>query len=210
MENKSFCPAIRRAAKELLHGRSLHAALRYKKDFLLKPAFASAYNAALLYYRAGRYPSAYLWARRAEAQGCGEEKTEALILGLFALQAAGSPRLGPEAKKIQAVTDRWYAMDKFVLTFLSGDRESARAQIPSLLDTWYLSAPELAMVMSCLLAQGDIQAADDALHRHLVQLYDSPYKQHSRAEARKMKRARFSKRYRKKLIETYRYDNPLL
>ena len=210
MKNKSFCLAIRRAAKELLHGRSLHAALRYKKDFLRKPAFVPAYNAALLYYQAGRYPSAYLWARRAEAQGCREQKTEALILGLFALQAAGSPRFRQEVKKIQAVTDRWYASDKFVLTFLSGDREAARTQIASLLDTWYLSVPELAMLMSCLLAQGDIQAADEALHRHLVQLHDSPYKQHSRAEARKMKRVRFSKRYRKKLIETYRYRDALL
>lgn len=210
MENKSFCPAIRQTAKELLHGRSLHAAMFFKRLFLKKPAFVPAYNAALLDYQAGRYPSAYLWARRAEAQGCGEEKTEALILGLFALQAAGSPRLGPEAKKIQAFTDRWYAMDKFVLTLLSGDRESARAQIPSLLDTWYLSVPELAMVMSCLLAQGNTLAADDALHRHLALLHESPYKQYARAEARKMIRARISKRYRKKLIEAYRYQHPLI
>ncbi len=210
MENKSFCPAIRRAAKELLHGRSLHAALRYKKDFLLKPSFAPAYNAALLYYQAGRYPSACLWARRAETQGCGEEKTEALILGLFALQAAGSPRLGQEVKKIQAVTDPWYAVDKFVLTFLSGDREAARAQIPYLLDTWYLNVPELAMVMSCLLAQGNTRAADEALHGHLALLHESPYKQYARAEARKMIRARISKRYREKLIKAYRYGHPLI
>lgn len=206
MENKRFCPDI----KELLRGKDLHAAMCCKRLFLLKPAFAPAYNAALLYYRAGRSPSAYLWARRAEAQGCGEEKTEALILALFALQAAGSPRFRQEVKKIQTVTDRWYASDKFVLTFLSGDREAARAQIASLLDTCYLSVPEFAMVMSCLLVHGNTQAADEALHRHLVQLHDSPYKQHSRAEARKMKKARFSKRYRKKLIETYRYSHPLI
>ena len=135
---------------------------------------------------------------------------EALILGLFALQAAGSPRLGQEVKKIQAVTDPWYAVDKFVLTFLSGDRESARAQIPSLLDTWYLNVPEFAMVMSCLLAQGDTRAADESLYRHLVHLHESPYKQYARAEARKMIRARISKRYREKLIKAYRYGHPLI
>lgn len=210
MENKSVCPASRRAAKELLHGKSLHTAMFYKRLFLMKPAFVPAYNAALLYYRAGRYSSACLWARQAEAQGRGEEKTEALILGLFALQAAGSPRLGQEVKKLQAVTDRWYAMDKFVLTFLSGDREAARAQIPYLLDTWYLNVPELAMVMSCLLAQGNTRAADEALHRHLALLHESPYKQYARSEAGKMIRARISNRYREKLIETYRYDNPLI
>lgn len=179
MENKSVCLAVRRAATELLHGRSLPTAMFYKRLFLMKPAFIPAYNASLLDYRVGRYPSAYLWARRAETQGCGEEKTEALILGLFALQAAGSPRLGQEVKKILAVTDRWYAMDKFVLTFLSGDREAARAQIPSLLDTCYLNVPELAMVMSCLLAQGNTRAADEALHRHLALLHESPYKQYA-------------------------------
>lgn len=210
MENKSFCLAVRQAAKELLCRKSLHTAMFWKRLFLMNPAFVPAYNAALLYYRAGRYPSAYLWARRAEAQGCGEEKTEALILGLFALQAAGSPRFRQEVKKIQAVPQRWYASDQFVLTFLSGNWEAARAQIPSLLDAWYLSVPELAMVMSCLLAQGNTQAADEALYRHLVQLQESPYKRYSRAEARKMKKARFSNRYRKKLIETYRYQNPLI
>lgn len=202
--------AVRRAAKELLHGSSLHTAVFFKRLFLKNPAFVPAYNAALLDYRAGRYPSAYLWARRAEVQGCGEEKTEALILGLFALQAAGSPRFEQEVKKIQTVTDRWYAMDKFVLTFLSGDRETARAQISYLLDTWYLNVPELAMVMSCLLAQGNTRAADEALHKHLALLHESPYKQYARAEARKMIRARISKRYREKLIGAYRYDNPLI
>ena len=85
MRNEGFCLAIREIVKELLRGKSLWVALHYKKIFLLKPAFALAYNAALLYYRAGRYPSACLWVRQAEAQGRGEEKTEALILGLFAL-----------------------------------------------------------------------------------------------------------------------------
>ena len=182
----------------------------FKRLFLKKPAFAPAYNAALLDYQAGRYPSAYLWARRADAQGCGEEKTEALILGLFALQAAGSPRFGQEVKKIQTVTDRWYTMDKFVLTFLSGDMETARAQIPSLLDTCYLNVPELAMVMSCLLAQGSTRAADEALHGQLALLHESPYRQYVREEARKMIRARVSKRYREKLIGTYRYGHPLI
>lgn len=210
MENKSVCLAVRRATKELLCGRSLSAAMFFKRLFLKKPAFVPAYNAALLYYQAGRYPSAYLWARRAEAKGCGEEKTEALILGLFALQTAGSPRFRQEVKKIQTVTDQWYAVDKFVLTFLSGDMEAAQAQIPFLLDTWYLNAPELAMVMSCLLAQGNTRAADEALHGHLALLHESPYKQYARAEARKMIRARINKRYRKKLIETYRYRHPLI
>lgn len=202
--------AFRRAAKELLCGRSLSTAMFFKRLFLKKPAFAPAYNAALLDYQAGRYPSAYLWARRADAQGCGEEKTEALILGLFALQAAGSPRFGQEVKKIQTVTDRWYTMDKFVLTFLSGDMETARAQIPSLLDTCYLNVPELAMVMSCLLAQGSTRAADEALHGQLALLHESPYRQYVREEARKMIRARVSKRYREKLIGTYRYGHPLI
>lgn len=160
MRNEGFCLAIREIVKELLRGKSLWVALHYKKIFLLKPAFALAYNAALLDYQVGRYSSACLWARRAEAQGCGEEKTKALILGLFALQAAGSPRFRQEVKKIQTVTDRWYAMDKFILTFLSGDMEAARAQIPYLLNTWYLNVPELAMVISCLLEQGNTRAAD--------------------------------------------------
>ena len=214
MENKSVCLAVRRAATELLHGRSLPTAMFFKRLFLMKPAFIPAYNASLLDYRVGRYPSAYLWARRAETQGCGEEKTEALILGLFTLQAAGSPRFGQDSralrKKIQTVTDRWYTMDKFVLTFLSGDRETARAQIPYLLDTWYLNVPELAMVMSCLLAQGNTRAADEALHGQLALLHEIPYKQYARAEARKMIRARISKRYREKLIGTYRYGHPLI
>lgn len=210
MRNEGFCLAIREIVKELLRGKSLWVALHYKKIFLLKPAFALAYNAALLDYQVGRYSSACLWARRAEAQGCGEEKTEALILGLFALQAAGSPRFGQEVKKIQTVTDRWYAMDKFVLPFLSGDREASRAQIPFLLDTWYLNVPELAMVMSCLLAQGNTRAADEALHGQLALLHEIPYKQYARAEARKMIRARISKRYREKLIGTYRYGHPLI
>lgn len=102
--------AVRRAAKELLCGRSLSTAMFFKRLFLKKPAFVPAYNAALLDYQAGRYPSAYLWARRADAQGCGEEKTEALILGLFALQAAGSPLFEQEVKKYRPLrTDgiRW-------------------------------------------------------------------------------------------------------
>lgn len=210
MRNTRIGPALCRITEELLRGKNAQTALRCKRDFLLKPEFASAYNAALLYYRAGRYQSACLWARLAEAQGHSEEKTEALILGLFALQTAVSPAFRQEVKKLPAVTDRGYASDRFVLTFLSGDREAALAQIPSLLDTWYLDVPELAMVMSCLLDQGNIRAADDALHRHLAQLQDSPYRQHSRAVARQMKKARFSKGYRKKLIKTYRYGHPLL
>lgn len=210
MRNTRIGPALCRITEELLRGKNSQRALRCKRDFLLKPEFTSAYNAALLYYRAGRYQPSCLWARLAEAQGRGEEKTEALILGLFALQAAGSPAFRQKVKKLQAVTDRWYASDRFVLTFLSGDREAALAQIPSLLDTWYLGVPELAMVMSCLLDQGNIRAADDALHRHLAQLQDSPYRQHPRAVARQMKKARFRKGYREKLIGTYRYGHPLL
>lgn len=104
--------AVRRASKELLCGRNLSAAMFFKRHFLKKPAFVPAYNAALLYYRAGRFPSAYLWARRAEVQGCGEEKTEALILGLFALLAAGSPHLGQEVKNYRLLpTDGMHQID---------------------------------------------------------------------------------------------------
>ena len=95
-----------------------------------------------------------------------------------------------------------------MLTYLAGDRKEARKQIGSLLDTYCLEPPVMAMVFDCLLSQNLTRDANAALERRIEQLRGYDY--NVKSEMRQLQKAFLRESYRKRMIASYRYNHPAI
>lgn len=207
---KSFLPSAECALGYLYFSQRRYkkAVYRYKKAYCKNRDFSTAYNVAVSYYKMRKDPQAAIWAAKALEKGTEAEQAEATILKLFAMQDLKTCDDPQDRERLREIHDPFLREEKFVLTYLAGDREEARKQIGLLLDTYCLEPSVMAMVFDCLLSQNLTRDANAALECRIEQLRGYDY--NVKSEIRQLQKAFLRESYRKRMIASYRYNHPAI
>lgn len=174
----------------------------------LKPDYASLYNLAVSRYKQRMYEDSTTWFKKSldlcEASGYADT----YIAYAFSLLHCDQQQCLGALHKLLKYDISHLEMDLFILAYLCNDLLEAEKQIKSMFDHWSVDIPIMAMIFDCLFKLGKDGEAKEYLKYKIESLEGYDY--NIKVEINQTKKAFSSSDYRKKLIDHYHYEMPLI
>jgi len=174
----------------------------------LKHDYASMYNLALSLYRQNRFDDALIWFEKALNDCETPDRAETYTAYMFSLLQVDKDKCREKLSRFLEGGTEHMEVDKFILAYLCDDLQAAEGQIKPMIEHYWASLEEMAMVFDCLIKLNKREAAAIHLKLKIEMLLESDY--NMRSEIMNLKKAFSDDEYRNEIISSFRFVQPLV